>query len=94
MSKTIYYKTDDLIAVDSPKIGEKYHLSWAKSKGMVWKLLSINGEDITMITPKTGKILRAKRKDLRHLRKNQYKIEEQLKREKRNESNTRNEAGI
>jgi len=75
--RKIYYKTDELIAVDSPKIGEKYHLSWAKKNGMVWKLLSINGDDVTMITPKTGKILRSKLKDLRHLRKNQEKIENQ-----------------
>jgi len=74
--RKIFYKTDELIAVDSPKIGEKYHLSWAKKNGMVWVLTSIIGNDAIMMTPKTKKILRAKVSELRHLRKNQQKIEQ------------------
>ena len=51
--------------VTNPTIGNKYHLSWASSRGMVWKLKEIEGIWAFMETPKTGKPLTAKLCDLR-----------------------------
>lgn len=52
-------------------IGNKYHISWARERGMVWKLITYNqATDIAMLqTPKTKKYITAKGKDLRLLNK-------------------------
>ncbi len=60
-----------LIPVDKPRIGEKYHLSWAKSHGMVWKLKAIEGDEVILETPRTKKILKSKLSDLREIRRNE-----------------------
>ena len=61
---------DDFMPVEAPEIGKLYHLSWANG-GAVWRLISINGTDCTMMTPATRKTRVAKVKDLRHVRKNE-----------------------
>jgi hypothetical protein len=50
-------------------IGRSYHLSWAKKRGMVWILTSVNQTtgQITLKTPKTGKLLKSKIDDLRNV---------------------------
>lgn len=53
-----------------PKIGNKYHLSWANKRGMVWILNYINGDTVRMITPKTKKILETKTVYLREINSN------------------------
>jgi uncharacterized C2H2 Zn-finger protein len=66
------------------EIGTKYHCSWAKSKGMVWRLMRINGTQAILQTPRTNKILYTETKFLRHINKaarNQAK--QRLKKEKR-----------
>lgn len=50
--------------------GEKYHLSWASNRGYVWILLDYGDEYCTLKTPKTGKLLAAKIKDLREINRN------------------------
>lgn len=56
--------------VSNPVIGRYYHLSWANG-GAHWILKSIDGENCTLITPKSKKERVAKVKDLRNTRKNQ-----------------------
>lgn len=73
-----YTKSDPLMPVINPKIGAKYHLSWAKSHGMIWVLMAIEGDVAVMRTPKTKKVLRTKLTDLRHTRATQFKIENNL----------------
>ena len=63
---------DDFKTVENPRIGNLYHLSWADG-GAVWRLLSIDGENCMMVTPKTGKERIAKVKDLRMTRGEQSK---------------------
>tara|TARA_R110002124_G_scaffold281430_1_gene455744 strand:+ start:95577 stop:95846 length:270 start_codon:yes stop_codon:yes gene_type:complete len=53
-----------------PKIGNKYNLSWANKRGMVWILDYINGDTVRMITPKTKKVLETKTMYLRETNKN------------------------
>lgn len=54
--------------VDTPVIGRSYHLVWAKN-GCVWNLISINGEECILKTPKTKKEITAKVTDLRNTHK-------------------------
>ncbi len=64
-------KEDKSYLVDKPKIGEKYHLSWAKEKGMVWILIGIvQNKKCTMMTPKTKKTLVTDISTLRHINRN------------------------
>lgn len=77
-SKRDYSKSDPLLPVINPKIGARYHLSWARSHGMIWVLTAIDGETAIMRTPKTKKILKTKVADLRHTRRTQLKIENGL----------------
>ena len=57
-----------------PKVGQLYHLSWA-GHGCVWRLMEIKRDWVKVKTPKTNKERWAKKSDLRHTRKTQYKIE-------------------
>jgi len=75
---TIY--PDDEI-VNHPTIGELYHLSWAQSRGMVWKLIDFNGDKALMETPKTKKRLTTKLATLRHT--NRSIVQKAKRREKR-----------
>lgn len=43
-------------------LGKLIHLSWAH-KGCVWRLLKINGDQMELITPRTGRRRFAKVKD-------------------------------
>ena len=51
--------------------GRKYHLAWAKNRGMVWKLVDYSREEdsATMVTPRTKKTLKTKLSDLRNINK-------------------------
>ena len=51
------------------RIGEKYHVSWARDRAMVWILESI-GEFNCILRTKRGKILTVKTKDLREINRN------------------------
>ena len=46
--------------------GLTYHLTWARKRGMCWKLHKINGDKAILFTPKTKRKLVALKKDLRH----------------------------
>lgn len=59
----------DFTPVATPEVGKQYHLSWA-SAGAVWRLVSVDGGDCTLMTS-TGKTRVAKVKDLRHVRANE-----------------------
>lgn len=48
-------------------VGRKYHCAWALSRGMVWRLITINGDMVTLRTPKTRKEIKVKKSDLREL---------------------------
>ena len=50
-------------------IGNKYHLSWASNKAMVWVLKSYNSTHAFLETPRTKKQLSSKITDLRELNK-------------------------
>jgi len=66
--KTIKILPEDTI----PKklvIGNKYHLSWASNKAMVWILKSYNSTHAFLETPRTKKKLSSKITDLRELNK-------------------------
>jgi len=71
-------KNIPFLPVKEPKVGELYHIVWASKKGMVWKCVSINEQDQTviLITPKTKRLLAqpVKINDLRHTRAQQIKI--------------------
>lgn len=51
------------------KIGQKYHCSWANSKGMVWVLRDIAGNKATLETPRTKKQIQTNVNSLRLLNK-------------------------
>ncbi len=75
-----YKKVDALLPVEGvPVIGQKYHLSWGKSNGVVGQVISVNenNKTVLMVSPKTGTEWRnpVNWKDLRHLRKIQRQIE-------------------
>jgi G:T-mismatch repair DNA endonuclease (very short patch repair protein) len=72
-----YTRDIPYIEVTNPIVGSKYHLSWA-GHGCVWRLKEIKGEWVKLETPKTRKERWAKRADLRHVRRTQYKIEKGL----------------
>jgi len=72
-----------LLEVSDPKVGGRYHLSWA-SHGCIWILREIKGEWVKLETPKTKKEKWAKRSDLRHTRSSQSKIEFKQKKNDRN----------
>lgn len=38
-------------------IGEKYHCSWANSRGMVWVLKGVANNQATLETPRTKRII-------------------------------------
>lgn len=48
-------------------VGRKYHVAWAKKRGMVWRLKEIQGDMALLITPKSRKEIRVKKSDLREL---------------------------
>ena len=68
----------DLMKVEKPVISHKYHVSWA-AKGCVWRLIDIQGENAILQTPKTKKRITANLSDLRHIRRNAYKILDSIK---------------
>ena len=72
--KVRFSKDIPLLDVKTPKIGSIYHLSWARSHAMKWRLLKIDGNFVDMETPVTKKYMRAKLSDLKHLRSSQVKI--------------------
>lgn len=72
--KIRYNKNTPLLNVKIPVIGSLYHLSWARKRGMVWRLVSIDGEYAVLKTPVTNKEIRSKLDTLRHTRTNQTKI--------------------
>jgi len=51
------------------KIGNKYHCSWASSKGMVWILSKVIRDKIILKTPRTGKTILTEAKSLRLINK-------------------------
>ncbi len=51
-------------------IGRKYHCTWAKSRGMVWKLTEIRGQTAVPQTPKTRKEITTNISNLREINKN------------------------
>ena len=53
-------------------IGRKYHCSWAKNRGYVWRLVSFDkaNDKAVLITPKTKKIMETKLSSLRDINKN------------------------
>ena len=69
-----YRKEIPLVPVENPVIGQPYHLKWARSRGMVWILLEIQGDKAIMRTPKTKKQLIAKVSDLMHTRSQQARL--------------------
>jgi hypothetical protein len=60
--------------VENPKVGQRYHLSWAKKRGMVWVLKEIDGETCLMETLKTKKQLTTHISTLRLTNKSILKI--------------------
>jgi len=54
-------------------IGNKYHLSWAASKAMIWVLKEIIGSKVILETPKTKRQLVSNHTDLRETNSNAYK---------------------
>lgn len=48
-------------------IGRKYHIVWAKQRGMVWILKGCGSDYASLETPKTRKPLLVKLKDLREI---------------------------
>lgn len=68
-------KSDPLIAVIKPRIGQLYHTSWGFSHGVVGKCVSISEQEkiVVLMTPKTNKAFKypVKWEQLRHTRKNQ-----------------------
>ncbi len=79
MNRKIYSKSDPLLPVTSPVLNTKYHVAWGTSNGVVGRCVSIDFVNYTvkMRSPKTGImwIKPVKWSDLRHLRKEQQKIE-------------------
>ena len=61
-------------SVSNPVVGEKYHTTWARKIGMVWRCIEIQETTVTLQTPKTKKIIPGvKKSDLLHIRKNNWK---------------------
>jgi hypothetical protein len=56
---------DELVQV--PIIGNTYHISWARNKGMCWKLLSFDDNYAYLRTPKTHKPIKCKLSELREI---------------------------
>jgi hypothetical protein len=52
-------------------IGRKYHCSWAKNRGMVWRLISFdaNKNEAILETPRTRKQLKTKLDSLTNINK-------------------------
>lgn len=67
--------------VQVPKYGNIYHVTWAKQKGMQFKLLSIVGSTAYLETPKTHKRVTCERHELREI--NSRAIEKMLMRTKK-----------
>lgn len=69
--------------VETPKVGELYHLSWAFSRGVVGRCIAVNEEakTVTLRAPKTKIEFKCpvKWEDLRYTRKEQVR---QLKKRK------------
>jgi hypothetical protein len=68
--------TENFYLVKYPTVGNLYHCSWAKNKSMVWRLVEINGNNCTLETPRTHKIVETQLSSLRETekqaRKNTY----------------------
>lgn len=81
--KVRYSKKVPLIAVDGvPVIGSRYHVAWGYSRGVVGVCVSVDegNKTVQLRTPKTKQLFRfpTKWSDLRHTRKEQYKIENKI----------------
>ena len=66
-------RVDSAGRIDMPEafiIGRKYHCSWAKSRGMVWILISIENNIATLETPRTHKRITTDISYLRDINKN------------------------
>ena len=70
---TLTYKD---YVVNKPHIGQTYHLSWAYSKAMKWKLEGISSDGVTafLITPKSKKRISSRVLDLRLTSKEAHKV--------------------
>ncbi len=82
MKRKIFTKSDPLLPlIKEPVLGGKYHVAWGNSNGVVGKVVAIDfvGKKVNMVSPKSGLHWKSpvKWEDLRHLRKTQYKIENQ-----------------
>jgi hypothetical protein len=55
--------------VQNPQIGVKYHCEWAESRGMVWRLVKIEGS-VGVLETKQGRRIQTRLKDLREINKN------------------------
>ena len=77
--KVRYPKHIPLIAVEKPVTMQKYHVSWGSGHGVVGRCVEVDevNKTVIMISPKTKEKWKfpVKWSDLRHLRKQQYKIE-------------------
>jgi hypothetical protein len=51
--------------VKEPIIGLNYHISWARKRGMLWKLVKIVGDTAHLKTPKTKRPITCKVSELR-----------------------------
>lgn len=51
------------------KIGEKYHCSWASSRGMVWVLKAVSNYQATLETPRNKRLINTHINHLRVLNK-------------------------
>lgn len=58
--------------VEKPVIGYNYHISWARKKGMVWKLVSFDETTAYLVTPKTHKPIKCKLSELRETNKRAF----------------------
>lgn len=55
--------------VDIPAIGKKYHIKWAKSFSMVWKLVAVDGDTCHLVTKK-GKAVTCRFDELLEINRN------------------------
>ena len=78
MGRYIFDGKIPLMEVEKPKLHNLYHVSWAYSKGVVGRCVSIDEINKTVVLrkPKTGKDFKnpVKWSDLRHTRTNQARL--------------------
>jgi len=81
-----FKSTTALLPVETPKVGDLYHVSWSHSRGVVGRCISVNEENKTVILrkPKTKEPFKypVRWSELRHTRKEQVKIIKQQNKSK------------